>query len=185
MRRIYLCLGIGLVLSGAVFLTGCGNNNQEPDAQQVKSSVETIENDTISIALDTNKYAVEKDKEFYKPSLRITKSDEKYKEEYIAVQKFKSGSEKITWTGDGTYTEEKLKKEFQDYISTLTGFTPVEAEKIGDRTFYKTTTMVNAVDSDIYRVLTDGNNVYKITVSGPNFKDTEEAKKLLEDLKLK
>ena len=190
MKKIYMVFAALIILSGAVFLAGCSNNNSgETDAKSSsaasKSSVETFENETISITLDTNKYAVEKNKEFYKPSLRIIKSDEKSNEEYISVQQLKNGNEKITLSDDGSYTNEKLKSEFQYYISDLTGFTPVEEEKIGDKTLYKTTTAVNAVESNIYRILTDGKNVYKIVVSGPNFKDTEEAKKLLEDLKLK
>ncbi len=190
MKKFYLYSLALIVLSSSAFLTGCSNNNtgetdiKSPSAQS-KSSFETFENDTISITLDTNKYAVEKNKEFYKPSLRIIKSDERYNEEYISVQQLKKGNEKITLPDDGSYTNDKLKSEFQYYISDLTGFTPVEEEKIGDKTLYKTTTAVNAVESDIYRILTDGKNVYKIVVSGPNFKDTEEAKKLLEDLKLK
>lgn len=190
MRKKYFVLAVILILSGATLLTGCKKDNSEGQdctsaVKESKSSVETFENDTISITLDTNKYAVENNKEFYKPSLRIIKSDEKYNEEYISVQQLKQGNEKITLSDDEPYTNEKLKFEFQDYISDLTGFTPVEEEKIGDKTLYKTTTAVNAVESNIYRVLTDNKNVYKIMVSGPNFKDTEEAKKLLEDLKLK
>lgn len=190
MKKFYFVSLMLMILSGAIFLSGCDNGNLETgDANSStaasKSSTETFENDTISITLDTNKYAVETNKEFYKPSLRIIKSDEKYNEEYISVQQLKNGNEKITLTEDGSYTNEKLKSEFQEYISDLTGFTPVEEEKIGDKTLYKTTTAVNAVEANIYRILTDGKNVYKIIVSGPNFKDTEEAKKLLAELKLK
>ena len=190
MKKFYVFLVTIMILSGVIFFTGCSNNSAEQSdlnssPAQSKSSVETVENDTISITLDTNKYAVEKNKEFYKPSLRIIKSDVKYNEEYISVQQLKKGNEKITLSDDEPYTNEKLKSEFQYYISDLTGFTPIEEEKIGEKTLYKTTTAVNAVESNIYRTLTDGKNVYKIIVSGPNFKDTEEAKKLLEDLKLK
>lgn len=186
MKKIYFTLVTLAVLSLSVFLTGCGNNNSEGAdsttvTNQSKSSAETFENDTMAITLDTNKYAVETNKEFYKPSLRIVKSTE----EYISVQQLKNGNEKITLADDGSYTNEKLKSEFQDYISDLTGFTPIEEEKIGDKTLYKTTTAVNAVEANIYRTLTDEGNVYKIVVSGPNFKDTEEAKKVLSDLKLK
>ena len=187
MNKVYFCLGAALVLSGLSFLTGCGNNNENANSEaqtkseQSKSSEETFENETISIKLDSNKYAVETNKEFYKPSLRIVKT----KEEYIAVQQLKNGNEKITLTDDGTYTNEKLKSEFQDYISKLTGFTEVTEENIGDKTLYKTTTAVNGVDSDIYRILTEGKNVYKITVSGADFKDSDDARKLLADLKLK
>lgn len=188
MKKLYFVSAALLILSGTIFLTGCSDNNAEPSdssSAQSKSSVAAFENDTISITLDTNKYSAEKNKEFYKPSLRIIKSDVKYNEEYISVQQLKKGNEKITLSDDGSYTNEKLKSEFQDYIADLTGFTPVREEQIGDKTLYKTTTAVNGVESDIYRTLTDGKNVYKIIVSGPNFKDTEEAKKLLEDLKLK
>ena len=190
MKKFYVVSVALMILSGVVFLSGCGNNENpesggKSTSTQSKSSIETVENDTISITLDTNKYAVEKNKEFYKPSLRIIKSDEKYNEEYISVQQLKKGNEKITLSESETYTNEKLKSEFQDYISDLTGFTPVEEEKIGDKTLYKTTTAVNGVESNIYRILTDNQNVYKIIVSGPNFKDTEEAKKVLEELKLK
>jgi len=186
MKKIHFTLVALAALSLSVFLTGCGNStSEETDSttttKQSKSSTETFENDTIAITLDTNKYAVETNKEFYKPSLRIIKSAE----EYISVQQLKNGNEKITLTEDGSYTSEKLKSEFQDYISDLTGFTPIEEEKIGDKTLYKTTTAVNAIESNIYRTLTDGGNVYKIVVSGPNFKDTEEAKKVLSDLQLK
>ena len=185
-KKLYYCFGAVLVLTSFALLTGCGNNAQDntktqASSEQTKSSEETFENDTISITLDSNKYAVENNKEFYKPSIRIVKT----KEEYIAVQQLKNGNEKITLNDDGTYTNEKLKSEFQEYISKLTGFSDVTEEKIGDKTLYKTTTAVNAVDSDIYRTLTENKNVYKITVSGPNFKDTDEAKKLLADLKLK
>ncbi|MDO4199709.1 MAG: hypothetical protein Q4D57_03030 [Clostridia bacterium] len=190
MKKICFASVSLLALSGALFLVGCGNDNPgeiecTPSVNQSKPVVETFENDTISVTLDTNKYAVETNKEFYKPSLRIIKSDEKHNEEYISVQQLKNENEKITLSDDEPYTNEKLKSEFQDYISDLTGFTPVEEERIGDKTLYKTTTAVNAVESNIYRTLTDGKNVYKIIVSGPNFKDTEEAKKLLEDIKLK
>ena len=119
MNKIYFALVSLLALSGALFLTGCGSNNTgEVDTKSAitksKSSVETFDNDTISITLDTNKYVVETNKEFYKPSLRIIKSDEKYNEEYISVQQLKQGNEKITLSDDEIYTNEKLKSEFQD-----------------------------------------------------------------------
>ena len=187
MKKFYIAMGAVLALSSLAFLTGCDNNGSKDSevksevSGQTKSSVETFENDTISITLDTNKYAVETNKEFYKPSLRIIKSEE----EYISVQQLKKGNEKITLSDDEPYTNEKLKAEFQDYISDLTGFTAVEEEKIGDKTLYKTTTAVNGIESNIYRILTNSQKLYKITVSGPNFKDTEEAKKILENLKIK
>lgn len=186
MKKIYAGIGSVLLLAGVAMLAGCGNeskslpNDEKPSTQSSSASEETFTNETISITLNTNKYSVEIDKDFYKPSLRIVKS----KEEYISVQKLKNGNEKITWTEDGNYTEEKLETEFRDYISELTGFTGIEKEVIGDKTLYKTETSVNAIKSNIYRILTPNNNVYKIVVSGPNFKDTEESKTLLTNLKL-
>ena len=81
-----------------------------------------------------------------------------------------------------SYTKDKLKSDFQDYISQSTGFSPVTEVKFGDKEMCKTTTSVNAIKSDIYRFLSEGKNVYKIIVSGAEFKDSDEAEKIIEDL---
>ena len=175
-----------LLLSSVFVLTGCesdsiqnGNNMLQGEISSEKTP-ETYTNGTISITLEPDKYTVEVDSEHYKPSLRISKSDD----EYISVQKLENGSEKITWSENGSYTEEMLKSEFQDYVLGLVSFTEIEREMIGDKIAYKTETTLNSIRCNIYRIMTASNNVYKIIVSGPNFKDTAESSAILSSLEL-
>lgn len=175
-----------LLLSAVTSFTGCTGQNttneQKPvdiANQKIESNNQTAETENIKITID-KKYEITTGKEFYKPSMRISKS----KEEYVSVQQLKNGNEKIQIPSDGLYTNENLKKDFQNYISGLTGFTEVKEITIGEKILFKTTTAVNAVDSDIYRTLTNSNKVYKIVVSGPDFKDTDEAAKIIEKLEL-
>ena len=167
-------------------LVGCAGqnttneqNNTSVTEQTTESPEQTVETENIKITID-KKYEIKTDKEFYKPSMRISKS----KDEYVSVQQLKNGNEKIQLPSDGLYTKENLKKDFQSYISGLTGFTEVQEVTFGGKDMCKTTTSVNAVKSDIYRILTDSNKVYKIVISGPDFKDTDEAAKIIEKLEI-
>ena len=167
-------------------LVGCAGqnttneqNNTSVTEQTTESPEQTVETENIKITID-KKYEIKTDKEFYKPSIRISKS----KDEYVSVQQLKNGNEKIQLPSDGLYTKENLKKDFQSYISGLTGFTEVQEVTFGGKDMCKTTTSVNAVKSDIYRILTDSNKVYKIVISGPDFKDTDEAAKIIEKLEI-
>ncbi|MBQ2671337.1 MAG: hypothetical protein IJG00_00790 [Clostridia bacterium] len=177
---------LALLLLAVAPLVGCTEKNTtneqktaEISNQTIESTEQTAETENIKITID-KKYEITTGKEFYKPSMRISKS----KEEYVSVQQLKNGNEKIQIPSDGLYTNENLKKDFQNYISGLTGFTEVKEVTIGEKTLFKTTTAVNAVDSDIYKTLTNSNKVYKIVVSGPDFKDTDEAAKIIEKLEL-
>lgn len=186
MKNICTAVLTILLLSGTVVLTGCESNSGKNESDTLQEEIisekspETYTNGTISITLEPDKYTVEVDSERYKPSLRISKSDY----EYISVQKLENGSDKITWSENGLYTEEMLKSEFQDYVSGLVSFTEIEREIIGDKIAYKTETALNSIECNIYRIITSSNNVYKIIVSGPNFKDTAESTEILSSLDL-
>lgn len=169
-------------------LVGCAGQNDTKNEQSntnvteqttTESAEQTAETENIKITTD-KKYEIKTDKEFYKPSMRISKS----KDEYVSVQQLKNGNEKIQLPSDGLYTKENLKKDFQSYISGLTGFTEIQEVTFGGKNMCKTTTSVNAIKSDIYRILTDSNKVYKIVISGPNFKDTDEAANIIEKLEI-
>lgn len=186
MKNTYTAILTILLLSGTVVLTGCdrdsGRNGSNTLQGEIASETlpETYTNGPIYITLEPDKYTVEVDTEHYKPSLRISKSDD----EYVSVQKLENGSEKITWSGNGSYTDDMLKSEFQDYVSGLVSFTAIEREMIGDKIAYKTETTLNSIKCNIYRIMTASNNVYKLIVSGPNFKDTAESAEILSSLEL-
>ncbi len=181
----YLIFSVLILFLGLIFFGGCNNNkkrnlenSQNASGEQTFQKMESTENISITTS---DKYNVTLDKEFYKPSMRIAKN----KEEYVSVQQLKNGNEKIDLSEPQKYTKEKLKADFQAYLSDLTGFTPVTDVKFGNKEMCKTTTSVNAVKSDIYRFLSEGKNVYKIVVSGPEFKNTDEAESIIESLVLK
>lgn len=172
----------GILSLSLVFFCGCDmkqkDNSQSGEStseSQISQKIESTEN--ISITAD-DKYTITLDKEFYRPSMRIAKS----KDEYISVQQLKNNNEKIQLSDPQSYNKEKLKSDFQSYLSNMTGFSPVTEVKFGNKEMCKTTTSVNAIKSDIYRYLSEGKNVYKIVISGPDFKDSDEAEKIIENL---
>lgn len=180
LKILALLLAITPLVGGCAGQKNTNEQNTTSVTEQTSESAEqTTKTENIKITTD-KKYEITTGKEFYKPSMRISKS----KDEYVSVQQLKNGNEKIQIPSNGIYTKESLKKDFQSYISNLTGFTEVQEITFGGKDMCKTTTAVNAVDSDIYRILTDNNNVYKIVVSGPEFKDTDEAAKIVEKLEL-
>ncbi len=168
----YKNLIVGVLFLSLLFFGGCSLKQGDDQGEvqpavetQVSKKIEATENISITTS---DKYTITLDKEFYGPSMRIAKN----KEEYVSVQQLKNGNEKLNLSDPKTYTKEKLKSDFQDYISKLTGFSPVTEVRFGNKEMCKTTTSVNAIKSDIYRFLSEGKNVYKIVVSGAEFKDS-------------
>lgn len=179
-KKLFFCFLF--VLMGFVCFSGCGKENGESKeigetSSETESTTQTQSTENMGITT-SDKYTITLDKEFYRPSMRIAKS----KEEYVSVQQLKDNNEKLDLSDPASYTKDKLKSDFQDYISQLTGFSPVTEVKFGNKELCKTTTSVNAIKSDIYRFLSEGKNVYKIIVSGAEFKDSDEAEKIIEDL---
>ncbi len=179
-----LSFSLLFVLFSFIFFSGCSimqdqSKDVDMESMGVQSAQQTQSTENISITT-SDKYAITLDKEFYRPSMRIAKN----KEEYVSVQQLKNSNEKLNLSDPKSYTKSKLKSDFQAYLSNLTGFSPVTEVKFGNKELCKTTTSVNAIKSDIYRFLSENQNVYKIVVSGPEFKDTEEAEKIIENLVL-
>lgn len=175
---------VGILFLSILFFCGCSfkqSENQENVESgleiQASQKIESTENISITTS---DKYTITLDKEFYRPSMRIAKN----KDEYVSVQQLKNGNEKLNISDPKAYTNEKLKSDFQEYLSKLTGFSPVTEVQFGNKEMCKTTTSVNAIKSDIYRFLSESKNVYKIIVSGAEFKDSDEAEKIMESLVL-
>ncbi len=175
-KNFFIGLGALVICGALICLSGCDNKINFFNFTQQEQNVQT---ENIKITIDS-KYTITTDKEFYKPSIRIAKSAD----EYISVQQLKDGNEKLKLPTDGSYTAAQLAEDFQNYTSNLTGFSPVSSVTFGGKAACKTTTSVNGVKSDIYRVLTDNNNVYKVVVSGPEFKNSEEVEKIIKNLVL-
>ncbi len=179
-----LFLSFLIIFLGLLFFVGCGikqgeNSENNDSSSSVQAHLQTQSTENISITT-SDRYNITLDKEFYRPSMRIAKS----RDEYISVQQLKNGNEKLNLSDPQSYTKDDLKSDFQNYLSALTGFTPVTEVTCGSKEMIKTSTSVNAIKSDIYRYLSEGKNVYKIVVSGPEFKDSDEAEKLIESLVL-
>lgn len=179
-----LFLGFLFIFLSLVLFSGCGTNQNESGesvepVSEVQPVTQTEATENISITT-SDKYTITLDKEFYRPSMRIAKN----KDEYVSVQQLKNTNEKINLSDPKTYTKEKLNSDFQAYLSNMTGFSPVTEVTFGGKEMCKTTTSINAIKSDIYRFLSETKNVYKIVVSGPEFKESEEAEKIIESLVL-
>lgn len=183
-RQKNIFWGFLFIFLNLIFFSGCSTKQSE--TKEVGSSVAEVEpaeqtQATENISITTSdKYNITLDKEFYRPSMRIAKS----RDEYISIQQLKNGNEKLSLSDPKSYTKDDLKEDFQNYISTLTGFSPITEVTCGSKEMLKTSTSVNAIKSDIYRYLSEGKNVYKIVVAGPEFKESDEAEKIIESLVL-
>ena len=162
---------------------GCSNtDNKNPDSTgtlSVKDTTQTVENGNIKVTLE-NTYSIEKDTKYHKPSILIQKAPEKY----ISVETLKNGVYGVEKNTDGTYSFEKMK---EDFIKDSAKYSqsPVSELEYGNKKMVKISTYVNSVESDIYRYVSNSNEVFKIVVAGKEFKESAEAEEIVRKIELK
>lgn len=178
------------LLSSALLLCilscGCSNtdnknttDNTDTISVSVKDTTQTVENGNIKITLE-NTYSIEKDTEYYKPSILIQKAPE----QYISVETLKDGASGVEKNSDGTYPFEKMK---EDFIKDSGKYSksPVSELEFGNKKMVKISTYVNGVESDIYRYVSNSNEVFEIVVAGKEFKESAEAEEIVSKIELK
>lgn len=62
---------------------------------------------------------------------------------------------------------------------------PVSELEFGNKKMVKISTYVNGVESDIYRYVSNSNEVFKIVVAGKEFKESAEAEEIVSKIELK
>lgn len=172
-----------IVLVSATILLGvmsCGCSNAgSTDTNSVIDNTQTVENGNIKITLE-NTYSIEKDTKYHKPSIVIQKAPE----QYISVETLKNGVYGVEKNSDGTYPFEKMK---EDFIKDSGKYSqsPVLELEYGNKRMVKVDMYVNGVDSDIYRYVSNSNEVFKIVVAGKEFKESAEAEEIVSKIELK
>ena len=163
---------------------GCSNTNDKntsdnTNTASTKNTTQTVENGNIKITLE-NTYSIEKDTKYYKPSILIQKAPE----QYISVETLKDGASGVEKNSDGTYPFEKMK---EDFIKDSGRYSksPVSELEFGNKKMVKISTYVNGVESDIYRYVSNANEVFKIVVAGKEFKESTEAEEIVSKIELK
>lgn len=163
---------------------GCSNTNDKntsdnTNTASTKNTTQTVENGNIKITLE-NTYSIEKDTEYYKPSILIQKAPE----QYISVETLKDGASGVEKNSDGTYPFEKMKEDFTKDSGRYSK-SPVSELEFGNKKMVKISTYVNGVESDIYRYVSNSNEVFKIVVAGKEFKESAEAEEIVSKIELK
>ncbi len=174
----YLIL-LSVALSLCTISCGCANTSNATNTDSTKNTTQTVENGNIKVTLE-NTYSIEKDTKYQKPSIVIQKAPE----QYVSVETLKNGVYGVEKNNDGTYPFEKMKEDFAKY-SCKYSQSPISELEFGNKKMVKVDMYVNGVDSDIYRYVSDSNEVFKIVIAGKEFKNSAEAEEIVKNIELK